>query len=140
MSQEYYNNTEEDFFMYNVVWSDLDNIVKGIYPVQCCSMSIKTTGFFLVKCCLEHLGQHWLRYLIVQCCCKRIKTTLKRIFYCVMLPGSSRTTLHRVFIVQCCPKSIKTILNRNFYRAILSGVSWTTLHKIFSYAILSQEY
>ena len=35
LSQEYYGNTEQDFFMYNIVWSYLDSIAQGNFPVQC---------------------------------------------------------------------------------------------------------
>ena len=35
LSQEYYGNTEQDFFMYNIVWSYLDSIAQSNFPVQC---------------------------------------------------------------------------------------------------------
>ena len=134
--------------MPNVVWSYLENSAEGIFLIQCCPKSIKTTlnRIFLVQCCLERLGQHCLRLLPVQYCPKRIKTILKRIFLSAMLYGPSRTTLYRVFKttlyfsvkccpepvgqhctrflpVPCCPKSIKTTLNRVFSCELLSGVS-----------------
>ena len=68
--QEYYDNTEQNFFMQNVVWSHFDNIAQGILPMQCWSKSIKTTlnrVFFLCN--------------VVWVSC----TTLHKVFSCAML-------------------------------------------------------
>ena len=93
------------------------------FPVKYCPKSIKTTlmlsaaswaTFHKVFTCamlsqtyynnIEHdfshamlSGQHCTRFLPVQCCRKRIKTRLSRIFSCAMLSGASRATLPRVF-------------------------------------------
>ena len=55
------------------------------------------TGFYLVQCCLESLGQHCTRFLAVQCCPKSIKTSLNKISSCTLLSGASWTTLLKVF-------------------------------------------
>ena len=68
---------------------------------RCCSDDIALGRHFPVQYCLEALGQHCCsrniktnigqhcrRFLPVQSCPKSIKTTLKRIFSCAMLPGS----------------------------------------------------
>ena len=89
------------FFLCSVVWSLLDNIVQGFYLCNVVPRVLRQhwAGFFPVRCCLEPLGQHCTRFLqlLVQCCPKRIKTTLDRFFSCAMLSGPSRPTLHRLF-------------------------------------------
>ena len=100
MPFEWHYNTL-DFFLCSVVWSLLDNIAQGFYLYNFVPRVLRQywTGFFPVCCCLEPQGQHCTKVLklLVQCCPKRIKTTLNRIFSWAMLFGVSRTTLHRVF-------------------------------------------
>ena len=90
-----------------------------------CQMN--TLGFFPMQYCVESLGQHCTRLLPVECCPKRIKTTLSRIFSWAVLSGASRKTLSRVFPLRCCPKSILTTLNRIFF---LCNVVWNLLGNI----------
>ena len=55
LSQEYYDNIEQDFFMYNFVWSLLDNIVQGFTCAmlsQDCQDNIEQ-DFFSTQCCLD---------------------------------------------------------------------------------------
>ena len=125
---------------------------RGFWPVQCCSMSTKTTlnRFFSYAmlpgacCTVLHraltcsmltqeyweniaqeffLGQHYIEFWPVHCYPEKFKTTLNRTFSCALLSGASRTTLHRAFTY-----------------VMLFGVSWTTLHMAFICTILSQEY
>ena len=110
-----------------------------------------------MKCCLEFLRQHCIRFWPVQCWPKSIKTTLNRFFIQCCLGGASWTSLHRILIYAIFPKSIKTTLNRIFSCPMLSGASPITLHRawpmqccsqsiktklqqIFSYAMLSGAY
>ena len=74
LSQDYYDNIEQDLFLDNVFWRLLDNIAQ---------------------CCLEPTGQNCTKFLPVQCCPNSMKTKLNRIFSCVMLSGASWITLHK---------------------------------------------
>ena len=110
-------------FFTNVVPRVLRQHWTGFYPLLCCLESQEQhyirffqcnvvtevlrqycTCFFPVQYCLEALEQHWTRFLPVQCCPKRNKTTLNRIFSCVMWSRASRTTLHRVFTSAMLPQ------------------------------------
>ena len=81
--QKYYDNIEQDFFPCDVIWSLLDNIAQGFCMCNVVPRVLRQNWIesFLVQCCLEHQGQHCLRYLLVQCYPKTIKTTLNRIFF-----------------------------------------------------------
>ena len=93
VDQQYYENTEQDFFLWNVVWSFLDNIGQHctrLLPVQCCPKNIKTTlnvgqdfflciivwslldntaqGFYQCNVVSRVLIQHCTVILHVQCC------------------------------------------------------------------------
>ena len=76
--QEYQDNIQQEFSMWNIVQSLSDNKSR----VQCCCKGIKTS---------------MNRFFHVQCYPKSIKTTLKKNFLCGMLSGSSWTRLHKVF-------------------------------------------
>ena len=85
-----------------------------------------------MQCCLQSLGQHCTKFLLVQCCPKSIKTTLNRFFlmniawilldnifqgfyFFIIVPKVLRQHRTRFLLVQCCPKSIKTKLNTIFF-------------------------
>ena len=74
LSQDYYDNIEQNFFMYNVVWSLLDNIVEGFTSEmlsQECQDNIEQ-DFFSMQCCLDSLRQHWTKLLMkmmINCSC-----------------------------------------------------------------------
>ena len=92
--QEYYNFTEQDFFMCNVVWRLLDNIAQGFYLCNVVPKVLRQhwTGFFPVQCCVQDFflcNVVCSQFLPVQCCPKSIKATLSRFFSCVMFSGVS---------------------------------------------------
>ena len=83
---------------------------------------------------LEFPGQHCTGFLPVQCCFKRIKAILKRIFSCAMMSGASWAILHMTWFltVQCCPRESRQHYWKGFFScAILFGVSRTKLHRVF---------
>ena len=95
LSQEFYDNIGQDFFMCNSAWGLLDNIAQGFFPVNVVQ-NIKTTLNRNFSCAMlsgVSLGQHCTRFLPVPC----IKTTLNKDFSCVMLAGAFWTTLYDVF-------------------------------------------
>ena len=87
LSQEHKNNTEQDFFLCNVVWSLLDNITQGFYLCNvgpCLAdnfyeennlynvVSTMIWGniaqeYYLVNVVQIHLRQHCKNKLLVQC-------------------------------------------------------------------------
>ena len=100
LSQEYYSNIKQDFFLYNVVWSHSDNIASDFDLCNVISRVLRphSTGFFLIQSFLEPFGRHSTEFSAVQCYLKGIKTTLDRIFSYAMLSGAFQATLHRVLI------------------------------------------
>ena len=78
-----------EFFMCNVVWSLMDNIAQGFYLWNVV-LRWHWTWFFLsnvVWSILDNMAQVFFQ-LLVQCCPKKIKTTLKKIFlvHCCLQP------------------------------------------------------
>ena len=101
------------FFSCNGVWRTLHKVFTCVMLFQRVLRQHWRKFFPFIQCCLEASGQHCTRLLPVQCCPKRIKMTLNRIFSCAMLSGASRTTLRLgCLLVQHCPKSNKATLNR----------------------------
>ena len=77
------------FFLCTVFWSLLGNIKQGFYLCNVVPRVLRQhwTSFFqcnVVWSCMDNMAQGFFSYF-VQCCPKRIKTTLKK-----------------VFLVQCC--------------------------------------
>ena len=104
-----------------------------------------------MQSCLEPLRQHCIRFLLVQCCPKSIKTTLHRIFSCAMLSGASRATLLRVFGCEILSQEYYANIAQDFFLCLESLGQHcigfltlqcrpksikTTLHRIFSYTKL----
>ena len=60
LSQEYWNNIEQFFFLCNVVWNLLGNTVQEFYLCNIVPTVLRQhwTGLFLVECCVEPLGKH----------------------------------------------------------------------------------
>ena len=90
------------------MWVNLCNIGAAFaatsYYQRNNQFKIKIAGKW---CYSDNIG-----FLPVQCCPISIKTTLNRIFSCVMFSGGSWTTLNKVFTC-----------------AMLSHSPWTTLHR-----------
>ena len=141
LSQEYYNITEQNCFMCNVVWSLLDNIAQGFYLCNVVPRVLRqhwtklfpcnvvwrlldniAQGFYLWNVVQGELRQYWTGLFLVQCCLE---------------PHGQHCLGY--LLVQCCPKSFKTALNRIFPYAVLSGISWATLHNILTCAILAHS-
>ena len=102
----------------------------GLWPVQCCSKSIKTTLYRIFSYAML-FGAFW--------------TTLHRFITCAMLSQDCigfflmqcclepfRQLYISFWPVQCCPKSIKAKLQMISLYAMLSGASQTTLHRVFT--------
>ena len=127
LSQEYYDNIAQRFFMCNVVWCCLDNMAQGffIYFVQCCPKKIKTTlkKVFLVRGCLQPQGQHYIGFFLWNIVPKVLRQHCTGFFsvQCYLQPLWQHCT--RFLPVQCWPKRIKTTLNRIFSCAMLSGTA-----------------
>ena len=68
LSQEYYDNITQDFFMCNAVWSLSSDIAQGFYLRNIVLRVLRQYWFFLVQCCLEPQGQHCIGLLPVLCC------------------------------------------------------------------------
>ena len=142
LSQEYWDNFAQDFFLCIVAWN-LSNITASGFDLCKVVPRVLRQNYrelFLMQCCLEPVEQCYIEFWPVQCCPKSIKAKLHRIIFYAMLPEASRTTLHRVWRVQCCPKSIKTTFHKIFSYPKLPGASWTTFHRVLTCAMLSQEY
>ena len=104
-----------------------------------------------MQSCLEPLRQHFIRFLLVQCCPKSIKTTLHRIFSCAKLSGASWATLLRVSSCEIVPQEYYANIAQDFFLCLeplgqhcigflpvqcRPKSIKTTLHRIFSYAKL----
>ena len=109
------------FSLSNIVWRFLDIIVQDINVVwillgnimQCfwlCN-AVSREGFFICNV-VWSLLDNIVQGLPVQCCSKKIKTTLNRIFLvqCCLEPQGRH--FQRYLLVQCCHKSIKTTLSK----------------------------
>ena len=59
LPQEYQDNIVQDYFLCNVVWSLLDNIAQDFnrWNVVLGVLRQHCRRFFLVKCCLQSLGE-----------------------------------------------------------------------------------
>ena len=109
---KYYENTEHDFFIYNVVWSNLDNIAQGIFPIQCCPKGIKTNlnRIFSCEMCLELLWQQYLGFYLCNVFPRVLKQYWTGIFLVQCCLKSLGQHYKRFFLVQYCPRSIKATL------------------------------
>ena len=158
LSQKYYNNIAQGFYLYSVVPRQLRQHWTWLFPIQYC---------------LEPQGQHCLGYLLVQCCPKSIKTTLSKIFSCAMLSETSWVTLHKVFTCamlahcqqttflskktyiynavsikpgqhciwtlysQCCSNTSETTLRRKITGEMLALTTWSSIRwKITIYNVV----
>ena len=143
--------------MYNVVWSPLDNIVQGFYLRNVVARVLREhwTRFFpcnVVWSLLDNMAQVFFSYF-VQCCPKKIKTTLKTIFSCAMLSVAQG---HYVgfFLWNIAPKVLRQhctgffpvqyylqpMLRKVFTCAMLSQTFYGNIEQDFSHATLSGKY
>ena len=66
------------------------------------------TGCFSVQCCLEPLGQHYTRFLSVQCCPKSIMTTLHKDFSMSNVVWSlSSNIAHAIYLFNVVPRVLR---------------------------------
>ena len=131
------------------MWVNLCNIGAAFaatsYYQRNNQFKIKIAGKW---CYSDNIG-----FLPVQCCPISIKTTLNRIFSCVMFSGGSRTTLHKIFTcailsqkysdniepVQCCFEPIGQHCTRFLPVQCCPKSIKTTSNRNFSCVMLSRD-
>ena len=145
LSQEYYDDIEQNFFMWNVVWKPIGQY--SLHEVFTCGCTMlprenlkhQGQGLILVQCRLEPQGQHYIGFFLCNVVPGVLRKHCHRTFSGSMLSGASWLGQHctRFLPLQCCPKGIKITLNKMFSCALLSGASRTTLHWVVTCAMFA---
>ena len=112
LSQKYWDNIDQGFFLCNVVWSLLDNIPQGFYLFNVGPWL--ADNYYeeknLCNVVLTLLGQLCIALVTSKCCL-----------------NTSKTTLYKNLFVQCWPKGAQTCFHRKISYTMFSWSTWANI-------------
>ena len=126
------DNIEQTFNLCKVVPAVLKQHCRRSCPVQCCPMSIKTTlnRIFLVQCCLEPHGQHYIGFPLCYVVPGVLRQHIQDFLLCNVvwsLRDNIARGFNQWFSTRFIPEVLKQHYRRFFVCAMLSIYNWDNI-------------